>query len=189
MRFNSASGIVVKCASATCDHCPNQTICNGGGGNCRNDSTAFVEAVKKFCTDGLTYYETAIRKHMEHLNQLGIVQKNGKLPDAHQELRDRLEYRVNRFREVKALTESLINDLRLNRKNNRSFTIPIEAFNNVFDPIKQLYWDEVVMVYLQHILNRFHAQCDSVLESAALFEKFIKTLAVADFMNNMEGNQ
>jgi hypothetical protein len=34
----------------------------------------------------------------------------------------------------------------------------------------------------------FHQQCDSVLKGARLFERFVKTLSIADFMKNMEGN-
>ena len=100
-----------------------------------------------------------------------------------------MERRVTQFREASTSCEALIRELNLSRKNAGCFTIPIQSFNNVFDPLKRLYWDEVVMKYMQLILHQFHDQCDKVLKSAALFEKFIKTLAVADFMNNMEGNQ
>ena len=37
------------------------------------------------------------------------------------------------------------------------------------------------------VLQQYYKQCDSVLQGAALFERFIKTLSIADFMNNMEG--
>ena len=46
----------------------------------------------------------------------------------------------------------------------------------------------MVGYYINLILGSFYKQCDSVLNSAELFEKFIKTLSIADFMNNMEGN-
>ena len=69
-----------------------------------------------------------------------------------------------------------------------SFTIPFESYQNVFSPMKKLYWDEIVAEYINRILSQFYKQCDSVLNSAGLFEKFIKTLSIADFMNSMEGN-
>jgi hypothetical protein len=78
--------------------------------------------------------------------------------------------------------------MKLDRKETTSFTVTLEDFNELFAPMKKIYWDETVMTYINLILQRFHDQCDSVLQSAALFEKFVKTLAVADFMNNMDGN-
>ena len=189
MRFNSASGIVVKCASPSCNGCPNHTICNGSGGNCRNDSKEFASAVEAFCKEGLRYYEAEVTKHKNIVNKLDIVQRGGEPPAAYQEMSAWLERRVTQFREASTSCEALIRELNLSRRNAGCFTIPIQSFNNVFDPLKRLYWDEVVMKYMQLILHQFHDQCDKVLKSAALFEKFIKTLAVADFMNNMEGNQ
>jgi hypothetical protein len=185
IRFNSRASIAEKCAAAACDHCPSKNDCKGSGGNCRNDSAAFVGAVEKFCSEGLQYYEAELDKHRERIRKQHIVQLSVEL----QEMSEWTENRIKQFRETKALVASLIQDLKLNRANDKSFTLPIASFNNVFDPIKRLYWDEVVMKYMQYILDQFHSQCDNVLSSAALFEKFIKTLAVADFMNNMEGNQ
>ena len=54
--------------------------------------------------------------------------------------------------------------------------------------MKKLFWDDLVEKYIRLIIEKFHKQCDSVLEGASLFEHFIKTLSVASFMNNMEGN-
>jgi hypothetical protein len=188
IRFNSAAGINNECASENCENCP-KNACRERGGNCRNDSIAFVQAVQQFCTAGLAYYQAETTKHQQTLNRIVTMQSGGQLPAEHQEMRDWLADRVQMFQRVQGLVNSLIADLNLNRRNPSCFTVPIDAFNNVFDPIKKLYWDDVVMKYLKIILLQFHAQCDSVLSSAALFEKFIKTLAIADFMSNMEGNQ
>ena len=67
------------------------------------------------------------------------------------------------------------------------FTMPFESFDKIFSAMKSLYWDSVVENYIGKIIDQFHKQCDSVLNGARLFEKFVKTLSIADFMNNMEG--
>ena len=72
--------------------------------------------------------------------------------------------------------------------NENPFTMPIDKYNEIFGEMKKLYWDTVVNEYLKLIIGMFHQQCDSVLKGARLFERFVKTLSIADFMKNMEGN-
>ena len=74
-----------------------------------------------------------------------------------------------------------------NNDSSAPFTVPFETYNAIFSIMKSLYWDQVVEVYIKKIITQFHNQCDSVLSGARLFEKFVKTLSIADFMNNMEG--
>ena len=50
-----------------------------------------------------------------------------------------------------------------------------------------MYWDDMVDGYIKLILDRFYKQCDNVLKGASIFERFIKTFSIADFMSNMEG--
>ena len=76
---------------------------------------------------------------------------------------------------------------RLPAPNSAPFVITFSNYEEIFNPIKKLYWDEVAERYIGLILSQFHKQCDSVLNGAKMFEKFIKTLSIADFMNNMEG--
>ena len=188
MRFNSSNGIFMKCSAPTCDKCPNKTNCSKVGGNCNNNSVTFAENVKKFCTDGKKFYEKEREDFRNFLQSIDIGQMGGSLPPIYADMQNRLEARLRAFAEADSVCTRMIRELSLDRRNAGCFTVPIEKFNQVFDPIKKLYWDDTVMNYIQLILDQFHKQCDSVLESAALFEKFIKTLAVADFMNNMEGN-
>ena len=65
--------------------------------------------------------------------------------------------------------------------------MPFETYDQIFSVMKKLYWDTVIVTYINEIIDEFHAQCDSVLNGARLFERFIKTLSIADLMNNMEG--
>ena len=65
--------------------------------------------------------------------------------------------------------------------------MPFAQYEKIFEPMKELYWDDGVNEYISVILAQFYKQCDSVLKGANLFERFIKTLSIADFMNNMEG--
>ena len=65
--------------------------------------------------------------------------------------------------------------------------MPFEKYLSVFNPIKELYWDTVVYKYLGPVVDQFHKQCDTVLDGARSFERFVKILAIADFMKNMEG--
>ena len=44
-----------------------------------------------------------------------------------------------------------------------------------------------LVVQTATLIKQFHKQCDSVLKGARLFERFVKTLSIADFMKNMEG--
>ena len=79
-------------------------------------------------------------------------------------------------------------DMFLNKFPALAKMISFEKYQAIFNPIKELYWDGVVSEYLQVILKLFYKQCDSVLKGATLFERFVKSLSIADFMNNMEGS-
>jgi hypothetical protein len=96
-----------------------------------------------------------------------------------------LTQRLEKFKSEKTKLNNLISQL---PDTEASFTIPFAKYNEIFNPIKALYWDAVAATYIKTILDQFYKQCDSVLGSAALFENFIKVLSIADFMNNMEGN-
>jgi hypothetical protein len=91
---------------------------------------------------------------------------------------EREEKFKSKFRELKSL---------LPGSSPQSFTMPFETYERIFEPMKELYWDLVVSKYINAILEQYYKQCDSVLQGASLFERFIKTLSIADFMNNMEG--
>ncbi|MBP3665810.1 MAG: hypothetical protein J6K29_02045 [Clostridia bacterium] len=186
MRFNCTNGIFADCASDKCEGCSNRENCNDKQGIMRNKAKDFVAAVQSFYKDGAEFYKKELTDFKNTYKKTTIND-----PELRKEVEMQEEWLTRRqrsFASAQEQSKKLMDKMKLERKEPGSFTVPLESFDELFTPMKKLYWDDTVMTYLQHVLKRFHDQCDSVLKSAALFEKFVKTLAVADFMNNMEGN-
>ena len=179
MRFNSSNGVFTKCASSKCNFCPSLAQCKQKGDNVRNVYADFISGVKEFFKVGTAFYEKEY-KHLQELKASSIIQGGGAESDSttSEWLRTRMEAFKKAGNEVNHLLPAATNE---------PFTMPFSAYQQIFAPMKKLYWDEIVKKYLDLILAQFHKQCDSVLQGATLFEKFIKTLSIADFMNNMEG--
>jgi superfamily II DNA/RNA helicase len=184
MRFNCTAGIYAPCAAGKCDSCNNKAGCLEKNASLRNRCDLFLEAIKSFYNQGMEFYDSERKAFDKSFNATTV--RDNDLRRRGTEHQNRLEQRKRQFVEGKSKADQMINQLKLKDRKG-PFTVPISDFNKLFDPMKQLYWDDVVMTYIGLILDRFHSQCDSVLKSATLFEKFVKTLAVADFMNNMEG--
>ena len=181
MRFNTTKNPFDNCDSENCDNCPNNKYCQRETENNkkRNNSVSFVNAVKDVFTRGERFYKNAYGEYYDKSSQ-GIISGNDS-EKVLQWLKERsAAFATAKDKVLKALSSVPGTD--------KSFTIPYEKYDEIFAPIKKLYWDDVAAKYIAPILTQFHKQCDSVLDSAALFEKFIKTLSIADFMNNMEGN-
>ena len=92
----------------------------------------------------------------------------------------------DRQQKLKNSSKSIIESLDKLSENKKYFTIPFAKFNEIYEPIKNMYWNTAAEPYVKAILTKFYNQCDSVLRSAKLFERFIKTFSIAEFMNNME---
>ena len=182
MRFNTKNNPFANCNAETCANCFNKANCQAVEGTKRNISAEFVEAVKEFFTVGAKFYAQSIKDIGKITSEQTIQnQQSTKWADTSKYLRER---EVS-FKDVQSKTVKLLENI---KTDGNCFTIPFETFSEIFDPIKKLYWDEVALKYINMILAQFYKQCDSVLDSAKLFEKFIKTLSIADFMNNMDGN-
>jgi hypothetical protein len=176
MRFNSTLSPFQPCAAASCSNCSNSSTCKVSNKKVRNVYPDFLRAVNKFFEQGAAYYEKE-RINYQHgdsiLNAAG--NDKGKLSAM---LIEREEMFKQKYKEIKSL---------LPKSSDQSFTMPFETYSRIFAPMKTLYWDLVVSKYINLILKQYYKQCDSVLQGAGLFERFIKTLSIADFMNNMEG--
>jgi hypothetical protein len=182
MRFNAAISIFEDCGAESYDKCSQKHICDDKDKT--NRSADFVSAVNGFFDEGIKFYaEERIRFQREQGEVfINSGDKNGKKVT----LSEELENREASFRKAKDLVKGALKAI--SATNDKPFTVSLNTFNEVFSAMKLLYWDTIVSKYMDTILDRFYKQCDSVLQSAGLFEKFIKTLSIADFMNNMEGN-
>lgn len=176
MRFNSAMGVFMPCSSMECKGCPNSKDCKSRGDNARNNYNKFRQAVEAFFDEGVKYYQTAREKFQEYCRKSKIF--GGDMDEITSDLNDRIELFKSKAKAVKAMLPPATQD---------TFTMPFDKYLEIFSPIKELYWDKVVYSYLGPIVTEFHKQCDSVLKGARLFERFVKTLSIADFMKNMEG--
>lgn len=177
MRFNSSMGVFMPCSAADCKSCPNSRDCKAQGSGTRNRYKDFFEAVNKFFSQSVTYYEGA--KNTIHALQRGSKISGNDMEHITSELNRRISVLQAKSKEVKAILPAATND---------TFVMPFDTYLKIFNPIKEIYWDTVVHKYLGLVIAQFHKQCDSVLKGARLFEKFVKTLSIADFMKNMEGN-
>jgi hypothetical protein len=176
MRFNSTLSPFQPCAAMTCGNCSNKATCQVKNKKVRNAYPEFFQAVNDFFTKGAAYYEEERIKYQHGDSVIqGAGNDRGKLSAM---LIEREEKFKSKFRELKSL---------LPGSSPQSFTMPFETYERIFEPMKELYWDLVVSKYINAILEQYYKQCDSVLQGASLFERFIKTLSIADFMNNMEG--
>lgn len=182
IRFNSVKGALeVTCSALTCESCPSRTVCANTSRKKHNDYGDFKKAVCRFFDESLAYYNAETDKYRDKLSNERISSANKSEAD---KLLVELEDKRKRLKLVKASVEKALPESTAG-----PFTMPYDEFEDkIFTPIKQLYWDEAVGEYIGRILDKFHDQCDSVLKSAKLFEKFIKALSIADFMNNMEGS-
>ena len=179
MRFNSALGVFAPCMAEKCKGCPNFENCKAKNMETRNIYADFSKAVREFFKKGQAYYAKEGSKYQEIMRKQSIHSTgadNGE--DFGATLKAREEAFAKASKEVLAL---------LPADETNPFTIPFETYEQIFNPMKKLYWDDVVEKYIGLIIGQFHKQCDSVLQGARLFERFIKTLSIADFMNNMEG--
>lgn len=183
MRFNSTMGVLeVICASDSCEKCPNNASCNNEAKKKRNIYNDFKEGAKEFFEKGSAYYGLEVQRLKDKLGgeRIGNVINNDVNVLLSELERRKTDFEATRVEVMKFLDEHGNGDF--------SFTVSFKEFSeNVLLPMKRLFWDDAVNKYIKLILDRFHLQCDSVLQSARLFEKFIKTLSIADFMNNMEG--
>lgn len=180
MRFNSALGVFMPCAATSCGNCPNKSVCQAKGKACRNNYAVFAQAVKDFFADGKKYYKDEHAAYQKMLGSTSIHNMGG--GNEQENLSDWLSRRENAFKKAYDKVKDL-----LPQATDGPFTIPFETYEAIFAPMKTLYWDDIVNEYIQLILTQFYKQCDSVLKGANLFERFIKALSIADFMNNMEG--
>ena len=179
MRFNSSQGPFAPCRAATCSACPNREFCKPQHGKVRNSYADFAAAVKEFFETGASYYREARRTYQRMSSTVNITSAHG---TEKIDLAAWLQQREEQFTKTRTAVEKL-----LPAQTQNSFTMDFAKYEEIFNPMKELYWDTVTEEYINLILNQFHQQCDSVLNGARLFERFIKMLSIADFMNNMEG--
>jgi hypothetical protein len=178
MRFNSSLGVFMPCASKTCQGCPNAELCKRKTSTIRNNYKEFFGAVRSFLTGGQSFYKKEQEEYTRRAQDVRITGGSGNT-----NYTEYLRQREKMFRDAQTKISALLPPVTEN-----PFTMPIAKYNEIFGELKKLYWDTVVNEYLKLIIGMFHQQCDSVLKGARLFERFVKTLSIADFMKNMEGN-
>ncbi|MBR2970889.1 MAG: DEAD/DEAH box helicase family protein [Clostridia bacterium] len=175
VRFNTVlGGSSRKCYALSCKECEYKNKCRGNDSQIKNKYSVFADAIKSFLTMGEKFYNSKQDKMHSPSEVISGASK--------ETLLDYLRNRAKAFKAAKSEIKKLLPD-----NTNDPFTMPFEEYSEIFGKLKKLYWDDVVAEYINRIIDRFHRQCDSVLEGASLFERFIKTLSIADFMNNMEG--
>jgi len=176
MRFNSALPAFRDCLSDKCQGCANYRICRDRTKPVRNSYDTFRKAMLDFFREGDKFYTDEQRLFQQQAGD--IFSESGDF-----NITNITTKRIKDFNSAANQVKNLISA----PKDDEPFTVPYEVFDKVFSAMKRLYWDTVVATYIKLILDQFHSQCDSVLKGARLFEKFVKTLSIADFMNNMEG--
>ena len=178
IRFNSALGPFVECGADNCRNCPNAAHCKDSSKTIRNSYKDFKTAVNDFFIEGKKFYEAEDNRFRSQRDA-----KIGGDAGGNTRFGDMMQKRISEFKKKHEEVKKLMP----NNDSSAPFTVPFETYNAIFSIMKTLYWDQVVEVYIKKIITQFHNQCDSVLSGARLFEKFVKTLSIADFMNNMEG--
>ncbi|MBO7149318.1 MAG: DEAD/DEAH box helicase family protein [Clostridia bacterium] len=186
VRFNSTRGVFSPCASTSCDKCDG--MCDLAGKERNNVYSKFKSNAIDFVKKGKAFYDNEKVKLMGTSSasngDRGVIK--GVDDSGKSEFETYLKARMAEFGDLakgeNAYSKAFPED------NNKPFVIPFDEYLELFNPLKKLYWDEIVAKYLSIILSHFHMQCDSVLDGAKLFEKFIKTLTIAEFMSDMEGN-
>ncbi len=183
MRFNSTMHIASQCPSSVCASCPDfHRGCSLPNKEKTNDFGKFKDAVKTFFDEGSKFYE---ERRSYFASREEVIFGND---DAGKQIfLDFLLNQATQFQSEKKQTAERLKKLGGNNAGT-PFTVPFEQYLELFEPIKKLYWDNVVQKYLALILDKFYRQCDTVLESSRLFERFIKTFSIAELMNNMEGS-
>ncbi len=181
VRFNSALPLNMDCAAAQCNGCPNKKICEGVN-NRRNSGKEFKKAVAAFYDKTKEFYEYAFDDFNEEIKNktMGSASDNS-TNQVSEYLRRRMSDAVKDKEEVVA-GFALIDD-------NAPFTMEFGKFNAIFGKLKALLWDSVVKKYMDLIMERFYKQCDSVLQGADMFARFIKTFSIAEFMNSMDNTE
>ena len=181
VRFNSTQNPFLPCAAERCNGCKSKNDCaSSASGARRNLYKEFSSAVRAFFEAGEKFYKAESTAFFKELSdrQIGGEQEMGQV------LLDDLRRRQDEFRKTKDSVQKL-----LPSETDEVFTMTFEKYGEIFAPMKKMYWDDVVETYIRLILERFYKQCDSVLKGAKLFERFIKTFSIAEFMNNMEVTQ
>lgn len=177
VRFNSTRGLFVTCASDKCSTCANKSLCKTNNEKVNNVYSDFTQGVKDFYEQSIKYYDNAIREYGKRRDTLIVTSTGG---SNGVRLDQWLQNRKNQFEQyLKQVTPKL-------GHHEEPYPMPYDNYREIFDPMKQMYWDEVVAEYLKPILKQFHSQCDSVLQGAKLFERFIKSFSIAEFMNSMK---
>ena len=177
VRFNTTYDVLANCLADTCSKCANNGLCNKKDKTPSNSFDNFVAAIKKFFKTGADFCQEQLSYYNDMKITIRSVDASGT------SIMDRLRDRATNIDSAKMEVDKLLKNWSGNKE---SFTMPYEEFEKIYQPVKNLYWDTVAAEYINAILAKFHAQCDSVLRSAKLFEKFIKTFSIAEFMNNME---
>lgn len=181
MRFNSSNGVFEPCSAADCSKCSNKEQCNmSDNRRMWNDYETFRQGIRSFFETGKKVCSREVSDYNTRKNARSIQQVDGGQDSFSDEL-------SNRQRELESTRKSVDKLLKELPEGKQCFTLPFDKFSAIFAPIKKLYWDDVACKYVNKILQTFYKQCDNVLDSAKLFERFIKTLSIAEFMNNMEG--
>ena len=175
VRFNSTRGQFAPCGKEKCDICPQRSMCQEKGKEQNNVYSLFARGVNEFFDKGVAYYDGAHKDCLQKLDR-GIIKPT---EGGGQRLDQWLFARKTAFEEAGKKVRGMLG------AHSEPYPMPLDTYRAIFDPLKNLYWDECVAEYLDLILEKFHAQCDSVLDGAKLFENFIKTFSIAGFMNNM----
>lgn len=180
IRFNSSRNPVAPCGATDCRNCQHKNDCKRPG-NVRNKYGDFVNAVNKFFDDGIAFYKTEKDKFSKAAQNIKMANAgNGKHSSG--SIESQLDARRERFQNLSKQVKAQLPPV-----TGEPFVLPFEKYLSIFEPLKELYWDTVVYKYLGPVVDQFHKQCDTVLDGARSFERFVKILAIADFMKNMEG--
>lgn len=181
IRFNTTMSVLESvCEAESCERCPNRESCGNKKRKVNNQYPEFVKAINAFLKNGNSYWTKAISRREKYLGDSMIGSASTKASDS---MLQTMKMRQNAFADTQKEIQQKLPDV-----TEKTFTMDFDQFmQEIFLPVKKLYWDDVVNKYIAILLEKFYKQCDSVLQSAKLFEKFIKNLSIADFINNMEG--
>lgn len=177
VRFNSVRGLFVPCGSDKCENCSNRSMCQTKDGKINNVYNDFAAGVESFFNQSVNFYENAIREFGKRSDSTKVISSG---EQSGVRLDHWLQNRKNRFDSIGKTVKSKL------KRCETPYPMPYDKYLEIFQPMKELYWDAIVAEYLNKILSQFHKQCDSVLQGAKLFERFIKSFSIAEFMNSMK---
>ena len=187
MRFNSYYTPTMSCPASSCKKCNYYQFCStGSDGNAQaagkkwNIFKNFEAGVQAFFSRAVSYYQG---KGVSYRNDQGVIFTSTK---QREKLLAIVDARTKAVQAVENQVTKALNAIK-GQASDGPFTITFDNFRKIFEPMKKLYWDDVANRYIQLILTEFYNQCDKVLQNASLFERFIKTCSIAEFMTNMEG--